>query len=285
MRLLVGADRELRDVRGLGLVSELELHVRAARAALLPRIRGEGLDVRHKVRLPGVGASGGCRPHPALALELLWVADAVFEDVGIVEDEALVVEKVHGDGGRGHRDEARGLRAAAVQVLMPDVDGDGENAAALPLEADAAVGVVADEGRAASFEHVDVLLEDVLLRGHLAARRYLRDVGAVGVACAVEVDVRAEAVEARPRLDLDGAEVVHGEAGDDGYALFLLEGAVGVVLDDAVKVRSCLRRGRCHRAPPAGDEAGWGRKCGEGTGAGDGIRTHGPLLGKQMLYP
>ena len=127
--------------------------------------------------------------------------------------------------------------AGAVQVLVPDVQRDGEDTPLLPLERRAAVRVVADERRAPALQNVDVLLEEVLLRGHLAAGRDLRDVGVVRAAVAVEVDVRAEAVEPGPGRDLDGAEVVDGEPGDVGDALAFDEGLVGADLVEPGLVR------------------------------------------------
>ena len=205
-----------------------------------------------EVGLPDVDAAGVAGVHHSLAVVLAGVADAVFEDEGVPEDEVGVVEEVHRDGGGGYGEEAGGLGAGAVVVLVPDVEGDGEDAALFPLEGRPAVGVVADEGGASSAEDVDVLLEEVLFGGHFAARGDFGDVGVVGSAVAVEVDVGAEAVEAGPGLDLDGAEVVDGESGDVGDAFAFDERLVGADLGEAGLVGRDFGLGAelRHRAAP-----------------------------------
>src|SRR5262249_55548044 len=105
------------------------------------------------------------------------------------------------------RDEAGGLGAGGVEVLVRGVERDREDRALLPLEGDLRALVVPHAGRAAAVEDVDHLLEELALRRELLAGRDLADVRVVRRARGVVVEEDALAAAARPRLQLDGVEV------------------------------------------------------------------------------
>ena len=134
-------------------------------------------------------------------------------------------------GGRvGHRDVAHPLLAGAVEMLVPGVERDREDGAGLPLEGDALAGVVPHAGRAAAVEDQDHLLVELALRRELAARRDLADIAVVGEARGVVVDVDAAAAAARPRLELDRAQVGHVMGADDVEAFAAHPAHIGRLL-------------------------------------------------------
>ena len=176
----------------------------------------------------------------ALTAVVAFIADAVVEDAGVVEDEVGVVEEVHhgelvGDGG-----EAGGLRAGAVEVLVLGVEGDAEGRAGAPLEGVLGAAGELDGGGAAAGDDVDVLVVEVLLDVELTAGFDLGDVGAEVVALAREVDVCAAAAEAGPGFDL-AVDAVHAVLFQDGHALAADELGVWVALVvGSDEVRVCL---------------------------------------------
>ena len=90
VRLLVGADRELRDMRADRVVGDLEADVDAAGAALLVLLQLHVVDVGDEIALPEPA-----EVQLALAGEVvLLAAEAVLEGKVVVEDEVV-------DCGRG----------------------------------------------------------------------------------------------------------------------------------------------------------------------------------------
>ena len=80
-----------------------------------------------------------------LAGEVIVLAGvALGEDGVVVEDEVVVADEVQHDRRGGHREVAGRLGARAVEVLVAGVQGNGEQAAGLPLEAVLALAVVPD---------------------------------------------------------------------------------------------------------------------------------------------
>ena len=173
-------------------------------------------EVGDEVGLPHVVA-GAHRDEVALAGEVLALAGAVAElEIG-VEDEFLVVERVHHQRQVGGGDEQRALAAAGVEMAVLGVERDGEQAARAPLEAALlAVGEL-DLRAAGAFEHVvDVLVEVALRRGRAAGRDVEHEhVGEI--AAALEVQGRALDAVARPmggrhREAIDAEVLGHREA-------------------------------------------------------------------------
>jgi hypothetical protein len=72
-----------------------------------------------------------------------------------------------------------------------------------------------DAGRAVTFDDVNHLLVEVLLRLQFAAGRDLANVAVVDAAGAFEHDERAEAALQVPGLDRDRLQVFDEEAGDN----------------------------------------------------------------------
>src|SRR5207244_2089327 len=75
--------------------------------------------------------------------------EAVGENEFVVEDEIRIVKKVHDEGQVGDRQISCRLGAAAVEVLVPGVERNREEAAALPFEA-VLFSVALPDGRGAA---------------------------------------------------------------------------------------------------------------------------------------
>ena len=124
-------------------------------------------------------------------------------------------------GGALDGDVARRLLARAVEVLVVAVERDGEQCAVLPLESDAGAGVVPHRGRAAPADDQDHLLVELPVRGQALARRNFHDVAVVRGARGFMVEEDRVAAAARPRLQLDPAQVSHIMRRDDVETLAL----------------------------------------------------------------
>ena len=225
MRLLVGADRELRDVAVQRALGEVEADVAAAGAALLRRDQRQVDRVRHEVR----------RQQEALGLvlggEIIRLAvEAALEVVVGAEDEIQVLVEIDDDRRVGHRDEARRIAARAVEVLVPAVERDGEQRAGLPLEGHALAGVVPHRGRAAAAQDHDGLFEQLPLGGERLAGRDLADVAVVRGARGLVVQEHAAAAAPRPGLELDRVQARHVGRADEVEPLALHPAGVGRLL-------------------------------------------------------
>ncbi len=234
--LLVGADRELRDVAVHRALGHVEADMAAAGAALL------GADQRQVDR---IGHEIGHQQQAlllALGAEIVGLAvEAVLEVVRGVEDEVDVLVEIDHRRRVGDGDVARRRLARAVEMLVPAVERNGEHGARLPLEGDAAAFVVPHRGRAAAVEHQDHLLEQLALRRELLARRNLADVAVVRGARGLVVDVDAGAAAPRPGLELDGAQIAHVVRADDVEALAAHPAQIGRVLLGGEFLRQLFR--------------------------------------------
>ncbi len=222
VRLLVGADRELRDVTVQRRLGEVEADVAAARAALLRGDERQVDRVRHEV--------GGEQEALGLVLgrEVVRLAvEAALEVVLGAEDEIQVLVEIDDDRRVGHRDEPRRIAARAVEVLMHAVQRNGEQRAGLPLEGDALAGVVPHRGRAAARQDHDGLFEQLPLRRQGLARRDLADVAVVRGARRLVVHEHAGAAAPRPGLQFDGVEILHVGRADQVEPLALHPAGVG----------------------------------------------------------
>ena len=222
MRLLVGADRELRDVAVQRALGEVEADVAAAGAALLRRDQRQVDRIRHEVR----------RQQEALGLvlggEIIRLAvEAALEVVLGAEDEIQVLVEIDDDRRVGHRDEARRIAARAVEVLVPAVERDGEQRAGLPLEGHALAGVVPHRGRAAAAQDHDGFFEQLPLGRERLARRDLADVAVVRGARGLVVQEHAAAAAPRPGLELDRVQARHVGRADEIEPLALHPAGVG----------------------------------------------------------
>jgi hypothetical protein len=152
-------------------------------------------------------------PHaPAAEVGLVVAVEAVVEREGVVEHEAAVVEQVHHQRCGGDRVESGRLGPRGVEVLVVGVQGDGEQAAPLPLEVVPGVLAQPHLGGPPAAEHVHELLEHVPQGAELAAGRDLAHPGVVGAAGAVQVHEGGTATQPLPGRELDGVQVVDGHA-------------------------------------------------------------------------
>ena len=287
VRLLVGADRELRDV-ARHAARHVEADVAAAGAALLGADQRQVDRVGHEI--------GGEQEALLLRLrrEVVRLAvEAVLEVVGRVEDEIDVVIEVHHRRRIGDADIARRLLPRAVEMLVPAVERDREHRARLPLEGDALAGVVPDAGRAAAVEDQDHLLVELALRLELLAGRDGADVAVVRDARGVVVDEDAAAAAARPGLEFHRAQVRHVLRADDVEPLRAHPAQIGRVLLGREFLGEFLGNGRdfwpsdAPFEPDFGATLVLGRRCVNGGRPHDtpGIRSEPMLFGMYAPVP
>ena len=213
VRLLVRAHLEARNVARDAGVSELKPHLTPAAAALLPLEQPHGARVGNEPGLPDT-----LLEQLALSVEVaLLAAEAVGELERAVEDEIEVVVLAQRRRQVGDGDVADRLRAA-VEVLVPRVQRNREQAALRPLERLLVLLVIPDARRAAPEEHVDDLLVHVMLRLRRAARSDLHNVRVLG-ARRVEVEDRAATALPRPGAQLYAGHVLDVVPLHDGHAL------------------------------------------------------------------
>ena len=224
VRLLVAAHRELGDVCAHVAVHQLEEHRAAALAAGLP---GDGLDVGDVG--DEVGLQHAVVVEARVAAEVLVVAEAVPEDVGIAHHEIHVVEDVVDQRRVGDPEELRLPVARAVEMLVGGVHRDGEQAALLPLEALPLAVALPQGGGATAGQHVDELVVDVLLRVEALPRGNRHHEGVIEVPGSFQVDVDAVAALAVPPLHGHVLEVLDEVAPDHVHALGLDPAVVGRV--------------------------------------------------------
>ena len=184
-----------------------------------------------------------------LATEVVGLTGEPQGEIALgVEDEIEVLVKVDHRRRAGHGDIAYRRLTGRVEMLVVGVERDAEQRAGLPLERDAAPSVVPHRGRAAALEDEHHLLEQLAVRGELAAGRDLADVAVVGRAGSLVIDEYAAAAAPRPRLQLDGFQVRHEVGGDDVEAFVahpaLVSGLLlGRELGDQIGAGDGLSRG------------------------------------------
>src|SRR5690242_5594287 len=110
-----------------GALGKDEHHARSTGAALRPFFQLESCEVRNEVRLPHV-AAGPHRDEVALPAEETLCALPLRELVGVLKDEALVVEQVEHHAEIVGGGEARALPAAGVEMLVPGIERQREQA-------------------------------------------------------------------------------------------------------------------------------------------------------------
>ena len=170
MRLLVRSGLNLRDVRVHVAVGEDEHKIGRSRTALVPGVEFDRTQIRYEVRLPDVAAGTNHR-QVAGPVVMRILADAIFEEVGVLEDEAVVVEDLHHQRHRRDRAENRAVLAVTVVQAVLRVQRDREHAARLPLEAvRAAVGKLDLRAAAAFVDVHDLFVEMPDRLGRLPGR-------------------------------------------------------------------------------------------------------------------
>src|SRR6266498_4860348 len=168
--LLVSTHGEFRDMRAHGLLGEIELHIRAALAALTVVRKADGIRVWDEV--------GG---HEEAARDFAFAAEVAFggrveaveERIVIIENKIHIVEQVHHETAIGHGEISRRLAAAGVEMLIVSVDGNSEQAARSPLEGVLLAVLLPHRSRAIAFGHVDHFFIEMFLRFGLALWRNL----------------------------------------------------------------------------------------------------------------
>ena len=239
VRLLIGANRELRDVAIHRPLRHREARMPAARAAFFRRKQWQ---------VDGVGHEVGIEEQPLLLAfvgEIFRLAvEALLEVVTGVKNKANIAERVDDHRRVGHRYVARGLVARAVEVLVRAVERDGENRARLPLEGDAFAGVVPHGGGAAPVEHVNHFFKQLALGREALPRRDFAHVAIVRGTRRVMVQKHTSAAAARPGFQLDAMQVLGIERADDVEALLAHPPRIRGVLLGGELLRKIVRNGR-----------------------------------------
>src|SRR5690349_12448956 len=204
VRLLVGRDRKLRDMRRQRALGGAEAYVPATGAAHLRQRQRQVDRVGNEVCVQGP------------AVELLagrevvrLTVEAALEVALMAEHEVNILVEIDHDRCIGHRYKARRRLAGTVEMLVPAIERNAEDRARLPLEGHARAGVVPHRGRAASIHNVDHLLEQLAVWIELAARRDLADIAVVAGARRIMVEKDCAAAAAGPGLEVDGAQIAY----------------------------------------------------------------------------
>ena len=207
---LVSADRELRDVAVHAALGHAEADMAATSSSLL------GRDQR---QVDGVGDEVGVQQQALLLAavgEVVALAgEPVLEVVRGAVNEIGVAERIDDDRRVGDRDEARGVLARTVEVLVAGIERNREDRTSLPLETDLLAGVVPDAGRAAPVQHIDHLLVQLPLRLQLLARRNLADIAIVRRPRGIVVQVDTPPAATRPGFELHRVQVGYVHRIDD----------------------------------------------------------------------
>jgi hypothetical protein len=153
----------------------------------------------------------------ALSREIAPRHRGVGEGEAIAEDEFLAAEKVQHDAEIGRRREPHGGRAAAVEMLVANIERQGEQASRTPFEASGLARGELDPGAAIAAHDMHHLLVEMLLRRRLAAGRDLQQEHRDEVAAALEMDDRAVDAESRPSRGVE-AEQIDAERLEDRHA-------------------------------------------------------------------
>ena len=117
------------------------------------------------------------------------------------------MEDIHDHRQVGRRDQQRALAARAVEVAMPGVERNREQAFRAPFEGSLGAVREFDLRRAGAFEHVDHVFVKVLLGQRRLARPDVEDEHVGEVAASLQMDSCTLYAITRPRLRLDRKQV------------------------------------------------------------------------------
>src|SRR5262245_35938644 len=186
--LLVSTDRELRDMRTHSLLGKIELHVRAALAALTVIRKADRLCVRDEI-----GRHEKATSNFAFAAEVTFGGriEAVEEGVVVVQNKITVVVRVNHETAIRHSEITRRLAATRIEMLVVRVDGNSEQTSWSPFEGLLLAILLPHRSGAIAFGHVDHLFIEMFLRFGLAPRRNLANITVIHAAATVENHERA----------------------------------------------------------------------------------------------
>src|ERR1043166_6689342 len=174
---LISSNRKLGNMRTHSVLGEVELHVRAALAALAVIGELHVMGVRHEI--------GGQKKSPgqfALAAEITFGAriKPIEKSIVAVKNVIDIMKEVHHKAAIGDCKVARRLAAAGVEKLMISIDWNRKHAARPPLKSVLLAVALPDAGGAIALGDVDHFFVHVLLRFGFASRGNLTNVGIVG---------------------------------------------------------------------------------------------------------
>src|SRR5690348_1884497 len=124
MRLFVGADGRLRDVRRDNVVAELELDIGRAGSFFRPVVELELFDIGDKARVPYAPVRQG----RSFAAEVVLLSmEAIEKSIRIIKNEIVAVIDVK-DGWRvGVPEIAHRLVSLSIEMLMPGIERNREH--------------------------------------------------------------------------------------------------------------------------------------------------------------
>src|SRR5262245_13882492 len=186
--LLVSANRKLRDMCTHGLLGKIELHIRAALAALTVIRKADRLCVRDEI-----SRHEKATRNFAFAAEVTFGGrvEAVEERIVIVKNKINVVEQVHHETAIRHGEITRRLAATRIEMLVVRVDGNSEQTSWSPFEGLLLAILLPYRSGAIAFGHVNHLFIEMFLRFGLAPRRNLANITVIHAAATVENHERA----------------------------------------------------------------------------------------------
>src|SRR4029079_13900340 len=165
----------------------------------------ESRDIRDKIRIPRAVALD----HSAFTAEKsLFAAEAIGKREWIVEDKMEITKPVDQHRRVGKRDEPCRLIPLNVEMLTPGVKLRQEHAALLPFERLLPAVFRPNARRAAPFDDVDQLFEEIALRQGLPLRRDFTHVAVAAASRAEHIDTRPESSLPFPRAHGNRGQII-----------------------------------------------------------------------------
>jgi hypothetical protein len=165
--------------------------------------------------------------HPRSAIELGLAAEivpiigikAVGETKVVLKNKVRVVEKIHHERSVGHGEVASGLRAAAIEVLVPGIERNGEEASGLPFERMLPSLALPYGRRPSAAGDINHFLVEMPLRFEFSAGRDFTDIGVRCLTGTIEANEAAATPLQFPRRNFELFYVRDMKSADDGNAL------------------------------------------------------------------
>src|SRR5688572_10927387 len=194
MRLLIGTDGKLGNMRGHRAIGHLEHDVLSGRPPLLPVFKFKVAGVSNKVGIPNTAWMSF-----ALATEVFRITiETIHKVPGRIEDKVFVMKKVKRDGHAIDRKESRRLVALAVEVLVPGIKRLCEETTLLPFKSLLGALIIPNSCCAATLKDINHILIEMPLRVEALSRGNFQNIGAGGSFRAFHVDEGAVATRSVP---------------------------------------------------------------------------------------
>src|SRR4030095_14995765 len=205
MSARISSHRVFFDVRADGVRRKMQQDAARALTARAVIDQFESRNVRNEIRIPSAVAFDDS----AFAAEIsLFAAEAIGECEGIVENKIQITKPINHHRRICKRDESRRLISLNVKMLAPGVERRRKHTALLPFEGLLTAVFGPNTGRAAPFDHVNQLLEQIALRQSLPLRRDFAYVTVTTAPGTKQIDKCAGISLPFPHPHLDLAQVI-----------------------------------------------------------------------------